>query len=56
MNADSLSGGIVLGFGSIITEKYHNTIIPEFRIRVSIVFVISMIIVILFTKSKIINW
>lgn len=37
---------------SPITEKYHNTIIPEFGILALMVFGISIAIIILFTKSK----
>jgi len=48
-----IGGGVIPGFSvSAITEKYHNTIIPEFGI-ISIVFAISVVIAILFTKSKI---
>jgi len=48
--------GVIPGFRySAITEKYHNTIVPEFGILGSIVFVTSIAMVILFTKSKIIN-
>ncbi len=46
-----IGGGVSPGFSfSAITEKYHNTIIPDFGI-ISIVFAISVI-AILFTKSK----
>jgi len=46
-----IGGGISPGFSfSAITEKYHNTIIPEFGI-ISIVFVTSIAIVILFTNK-----
>jgi len=49
-----IGGGVIPGFSfSAITEKYHNTIVPEFGILASIVFVTSIAMVILFTKSKI---
>ena len=52
-----IGGGVIPGFSvSAITEKYHNTIVPEFGILASIVFAISIVIAILFTKSKIINY
>jgi predicted secreted protein with PEFG-CTERM motif len=48
-----IGGGVIPGFSySAITEKYHNTIVPEFGILASIIFVISIAIVILFTKTK----
>ena len=51
-----IGGGVIPGFSySVITEKYHNTIVPEFGILASIVFVTSIAMVILFTKSKLLS-
>jgi len=52
-----IGGGVIPGFSSSgITEKYHNTIVPEFGILVPIVFGISIAMAILFTKSKLLQY
>ena len=51
-----IGGGVSPGFSySGITEKYHNTIIPEFGMLASIVLAVSIVMIILFTKLKIKN-
>jgi predicted secreted protein with PEFG-CTERM motif len=48
-----IGGGVIPGFSSSkIVEKYHNTIIPEFGILVSIILAISVGMIIIFSKNK----
>lgn len=48
-----IGGGVAPGASySPIIEKYHNTVIPEFGMLVSIVFATCIMIVIVFTKSR----
>jgi len=46
-----IGGGVIPGFSfSAITEKYHNTVIPEFGILITIIFVIAITTVIIISK------
>ncbi len=48
-----IGGGVIPGFSfSAITEKYHNTIVPEFGTLISIIFVIAIIITIIISKYR----
>ena len=48
-----IAGGVIPGFSaSKITEKYHNTVVPEFGLLTSIVLILGVTAVVLITKSK----